>query len=184
MAYEIATVLVRDLDCPADPGCLQDRPHRHLWKEPRSNMSVWMSRRKKPELHDRRTRRLLFGGKAKLTPGALARGPRCPGSLGRRISSAREHNGPRCSTAQHVVSQILALPPNALDPSSSGKFVGSGAGRSHPFTASQRDRSHSNAPPSSPERRRLRLHPIVGMTNSASDRTPVGQRVVMVFSRV
>jgi hypothetical protein len=27
-------------------------------------------------------------------------------------------------------------------------------------------------------------HPIVGMTNSASARMPVGQRVVMVFSRV
>jgi hypothetical protein len=30
----------------------------------------------------------------------------------------------------------------------------------------------------------LLLHPIVGMTNSASDRAPVGQRVVMVLSRV
>ena len=28
------------------------------------------------------------------------------------------------------------------------------------------------------------LHPIVGMTNSASARIPVGQRVVMVLSRV
>jgi hypothetical protein len=27
-------------------------------------------------------------------------------------------------------------------------------------------------------------HPMVGMTNSASARMPVGQRVVMVFSRV
>jgi len=30
----------------------------------------------------------------------------------------------------------------------------------------------------------LGSHPIVGMTNSASDRAPVGQRVVMVLSRV
>ena len=30
----------------------------------------------------------------------------------------------------------------------------------------------------------LVVHPIVGMTNSASARMPVGQRVVMVFSRV
>ena len=29
-----------------------------------------------------------------------------------------------------------------------------------------------------------RCHPMVGMTNSASARMPVGQRVVMVFSRV
>jgi hypothetical protein len=31
---------------------------------------------------------------------------------------------------------------------------------------------------------RLRVHPIVGMTNSASDRAPVGHRVVIVLSRV
>jgi hypothetical protein len=31
---------------------------------------------------------------------------------------------------------------------------------------------------------RFSFHPIVGMTNTASDRAPLGQRVVMVLSRV